>query len=241
MKINVVIKLLISLSLILTMRVTSTVQAEDIKVSEHPNLSTISFESRTQQITIFSTNVDSFETSLNYNSDGFSGTLNKQGNPTVVSGELKPAQTITAPTHSCGSSIPGKYVANGNWVPTGPEISCPWEKTAKVQDVTITLTRTYETSSKICPSPNKSKANYACTMSWVYYYDGSITLPASDTRNYAQVYSGTVTKPVEKIAKYTYTYNSSGQLTDILFKSGKKISYEYDKNGNLKKTTVVNP
>lgn len=43
------------------------------------------------------------------------------------------------------------------------------------------------------------------------------------------------------IEKYTYVYNSSGQLTSILYESGKKISYEYDKNGNLKKTTVVNP
>ena len=42
------------------------------------------------------------------------------------------------------------------------------------------------------------------------------------------------------IEKYSYIYNSSGQLTGILFESGKKISYEYDKNGNLKKTTVVN-
>ncbi|PJN61863.1 hypothetical protein PAEAM_14250 [Paenibacillus sp. GM1FR] len=44
-----------------------------------------------------------------------------------------------------------------------------------------------------------------------------------------------------KTEKYSYIYNFSGQLTDILFESGKKISYEYDKNGNLKKTTVVNP
>ncbi|MEK4527885.1 hypothetical protein CXK86_07445 [Paenibacillus sp. BGI2013] len=43
------------------------------------------------------------------------------------------------------------------------------------------------------------------------------------------------------IEKYSYSYNSAGQLTGILFGSGKKISYEYDKNGNLKKTTVVNP
>ncbi|MDT0123942.1 fibronectin type III domain-containing protein [Paenibacillus sp. RRE4] len=43
------------------------------------------------------------------------------------------------------------------------------------------------------------------------------------------------------IGKYTYVYNSSGQLTSIIYESGKRISYEYDKNGNLKKTTVVNP
>ncbi|WP_308722797.1 RCC1 domain-containing protein [Paenibacillus polysaccharolyticus] len=43
------------------------------------------------------------------------------------------------------------------------------------------------------------------------------------------------------IEKYTYVYNSSGQLTSIIYESGKRISYEYDKNGNLKKTTVVNP
>ncbi|NMI06186.1 hypothetical protein HF638_19590 [Paenibacillus sp. SZ31] len=43
------------------------------------------------------------------------------------------------------------------------------------------------------------------------------------------------------IEKYSYIYNSSGQLTSILYESGKKITYEYDKNGNLKKTTVVNP
>lgn len=127
-----------------------------------------------------------------------------------------------------------EWVEQRNWVQTGQEISCPWENTATVEGATITFTRSYETSSWICPSPNKSKANYACTMSWVYYYDGSITLPASDTRNYVQVYSGTVIKPVQKIA-YTYAYNSSGQLTSILFESDKKISYAYDKNGSLKK------
>ncbi|PQP80456.1 hypothetical protein C0Q44_27120 [Paenibacillus sp. PCH8] len=43
------------------------------------------------------------------------------------------------------------------------------------------------------------------------------------------------------IEKYSYIYNSSEQLMSILFESGKKISYEYDKNGNLKKTTIVKP
>ncbi|MBB6021432.1 YD repeat-containing protein [Paenibacillus sp. JGP012] len=51
--------------------------------------------------------------------------------------------------------------------------------------------------------------------------------------------SNTVKK--KGIEKYTYVYNSSGQLMSILYESGKKITYEYDKNGNLKKTTVVNP
>ncbi|PYE49290.1 hypothetical protein HUB98_03715 [Paenibacillus barcinonensis] len=45
----------------------------------------------------------------------------------------------------------------------------------------------------------------------------------------------------KKQQKYVYTYNSSGQLLSIQYESGKKIIYEYDKNGNLKKIIITNP
>ncbi|PKQ89275.1 hypothetical protein CXK86_19690 [Paenibacillus sp. BGI2013] len=53
--------------------------------------------------------------------------------------------------------------------------------------------------------------------------------------------SETVTKKPVKKEKSSYVYNSSGQLKSIMYESGKIVNYEYDKNGNLKKTTVVNP
>ncbi len=53
--------------------------------------------------------------------------------------------------------------------------------------------------------------------------------------------SETVTKKPLRKQKFSYVYNSSGQLKSIVYESGKIIQYEYDRNGNLKKTTVVNP
>ncbi|MBU9709166.1 fibronectin type III domain-containing protein [Paenibacillus sp. AK121] len=41
--------------------------------------------------------------------------------------------------------------------------------------------------------------------------------------------------------QYTYVYNTTGRLISIIYESGKKIVYTYDKNGNLTKTTIVNP
>jgi hypothetical protein len=51
--------------------------------------------------------------------------------------------------------------------------------------------------------------------------------------------SVSISKEPAKLRKYIY--NASGQLKSILYESGKEILYEYDKNGNLKKTSVVNP
>ncbi|PJN57801.1 hypothetical protein PAEAM_39080 [Paenibacillus sp. GM1FR] len=45
----------------------------------------------------------------------------------------------------------------------------------------------------------------------------------------------------KKKQKYSFTYNSAGQLISIIYDSGKKIVYEYDKNGNLKKLNIINP
>ncbi|PQP80797.1 hypothetical protein C0Q44_26600 [Paenibacillus sp. PCH8] len=51
--------------------------------------------------------------------------------------------------------------------------------------------------------------------------------------------SNSVKKKISQ--KYTYMYNASGQLTSIVFDTGKKIIYQYDSNGNLIKTTILNP
>ncbi|WP_339783495.1 hypothetical protein NSQ38_19030 [Paenibacillus sp. FSL R7-0313] len=51
--------------------------------------------------------------------------------------------------------------------------------------------------------------------------------------------SNTVIK--KKKQKYSYTYNSTGQLVSVIYESGKKIIYEYDKNGNLKKINIIDP
>ncbi|WP_153977327.1 RHS repeat-associated core domain-containing protein [Paenibacillus xylanilyticus] len=140
-------------------------------------------------------NQDNFPTSLAYNEGGFIGTLSKYGSSKVVSGQYTPAQTITAPQQTCTNEIAGKYDSKGNWVQTGTESPCPQTKTATVQGKTITLTRTSVTNTKACPSPNKAGANYPCTKSWTAYYNGSVIIPASDTRSYSQAYAGTVEKP----------------------------------------------
>lgn len=140
-------------------------------------------------------NQDSFPASLAYNEGGFIGTLSKSGSAKVVSGQYTPAQTITAPQQTCINSIAGKYDSKGIWVQTGTESPCPQTKTATVQGKTITLTRTSVTNTKACPSPNTAGANYPCTKSWTAYYNGSVTIPASDTRSYSQTYAGTVEKP----------------------------------------------
>lgn len=174
---------------------TYATEAEAKQAAKQPIVYPVPAESRTEQTTRYSTNASSFASSVSYNNGVFSGTLNKQGSPSVVSGEYKPARTITAPTQTCVNSIPGKYDAKGNWVQTGSESPCPQTKTATVQGQTITLTRSSVTNTKACPSPNKSVANFVCTKSWEAKYDGSVSIPSSDTRNYSQLYSGTVIKP----------------------------------------------
>ncbi|WP_339783493.1 polymorphic toxin-type HINT domain-containing protein [Paenibacillus sp. FSL R7-0313] len=140
-------------------------------------------------------NQDNFPATMAYNEGGFIGTLNKSGSAKVISGQHTPAQTITAPQQTCINEIAGKYDAKGNWVQTGTGSPCPEIKTATVQGKTITLTRTSVTNTKACLSPNKAGANYPCTKSWTAYYNGSVTIPASDTRSYSQSYAGTVVKP----------------------------------------------
>ncbi|PKQ89273.1 type IV secretion protein Rhs [Paenibacillus sp. BGI2013] len=140
-------------------------------------------------------NQDNFPTTMAYNEGGFIGTLNKSGSAKVISGQYTPAQTITAPQQTCINEISGKYDSKGNWVQTGAGSPCPDTKTATVQGKTITLTRTSVTNTKACLSPNKAGANYPCTKSWTAYYNGSVTIPASDTRSYSQSYAGTVEKP----------------------------------------------
>ncbi|PJN61864.1 tRNA3(Ser)-specific nuclease WapA precursor [Paenibacillus sp. GM1FR] len=174
---------------------TYTTEAEAKQVASQRIVYYTAPESRTEQTIKYAASTSNLPSSVDYNSGGFSGTLNKQGGPTVVSGEYKPARTITAPTQSCVNSIPGKYDAKGVWVQTGSESPCPQTKTATVQGQTITLTRSSVTNTKACPSPNKSVANYVCTKTWEAKYDGSVTIPASDTRSYSQTYAGTVTKP----------------------------------------------
>lgn len=190
---------------------TYTTEAEAKQVASQRIVYFTPPESRTEQTIKYAASTNSFPTSVDYNSGGFSGTLNKQGGPTVVSGEYKPARTITAPTQTCVNSIPGKYDAKGNWVQTGSESPCPQTKTATVQGQTITLTRSSVTNTKACPSPDKSVANYICTKSWEAKYDGSVTIPASDTRSYSQTYLGTVTKPGSYSSRRYESWVSLGQ------------------------------
>ncbi|CAM3317572.1 type IV secretion protein Rhs [Paenibacillus taichungensis] len=151
-------------------------------------------ESRIEQQTR-SGSMSSLPTSLNYSQGGYSGTLNKSGSAQVISGQYQPARTINAPTQTCTNSIPGKYDAKGNWTQTGTGSPCPETKTATVEGKTITLTRSSVTPTKTCPSPNNSvTANSICTKSWEARYDGSVSVPASDTRIYSQTYSGNVVK-----------------------------------------------
>ncbi|MFX3646855.1 MAG: polymorphic toxin-type HINT domain-containing protein [Paenibacillus sp.] len=151
-------------------------------------------ESRIEQQTR-SGSLSSLPTSLNYSQGGYSGTLNKSGSAQVISGQYQPARTINAPTQTCTNSIPGKYDAKGNWTQTSSGSPCPETKTATVEGKTITLTRSSVTATKACPSPDKSVANYVCTKTWEARYDGSVSVPASDTRIYSQTYSGNVVKP----------------------------------------------
>ena len=190
---------------------TYTTEAEAKQVASQRIVYFTPPESRTEQTIKYAANTNSFPSSVNYNSGDFSGTLSKQGGPTVVSGEYKPARTVTAPTQTCVNSIPGKYDAKGNWVQTGSESPCPQTKTATVQGQTITLTRSSVTNTKACPTPNKSVANYICTKTWEAKYDGSVTIPASDTRNYSQTYLGTVTKPGSYSSRRYENWVSLGQ------------------------------
>ncbi|SEL29478.1 RHS repeat-associated core domain-containing protein [Paenibacillus sp. OK003] len=151
-------------------------------------------ESRTEQQTR-SGSLSSLPSSISYNQGGFSGTLNKSGSAQVISGQYQPARTITAPTQTCTNSIPGKYDSKGVWTQTGSGSPCPDTKTATVEGKTITLTRSSVTATKACPSPDKSVANYVCTKSWEARYNGSVSIPESDTRIYSQSYVGSVVKP----------------------------------------------
>ncbi|PQP80798.1 hypothetical protein C0Q44_26605 [Paenibacillus sp. PCH8] len=92
---------------------TYTTEAEAKQVASQRIVYFTAPESRTEQTIKYAASTNSLPSSVDYNSGGFSGTLNKQGGPTVVSGEYKPARTITAPTQSCVNSIPGKYDAKG--------------------------------------------------------------------------------------------------------------------------------
>ncbi|MFJ2043903.1 RHS repeat-associated core domain-containing protein [Paenibacillus taichungensis] len=151
-------------------------------------------ESRTEQQTR-SGSLSSLPSSISYNQGGFSGTLNKSGSAQVISGQYQPARTITAPTQTCTNSIPGKYDSKGVWTQTGSGSPCPDTKTATVEGKTITLTRSSVTATKACPSPDKSVANYVCTKTWEARYNGSVSIPESDTRVYSQSYVGSVVKP----------------------------------------------
>ncbi|PJN53023.1 tRNA3(Ser)-specific nuclease WapA precursor [Paenibacillus sp. GM1FR] len=151
-------------------------------------------ESRTEQQTR-SGSLSSLPSSISYNQGGFSGTLNKSGSAQVISGQYQPARTITAPTQTCTNSIPGKYDSKGVWTQTGSGSPCPDTKTATVEGKTITLTRSSVTATKACPSPDKSVANYVCTKTWEARYNGSVSVPESDTRVYSQSYVGSVVKP----------------------------------------------
>ncbi|WP_413409359.1 hypothetical protein [Paenibacillus amylolyticus] len=151
-------------------------------------------ESRTEQQTR-SGGLSSLPSSISYNQGGFSGTLNRSGSAQVISGQYQPARTITAPTQTCTNSIPGKYDSKGVWAQTGSGSPCPDTKTATVEGKTITLTRSSVTATKACPSPNKSVANYVCTKTWEARYNGSVSIPESDTRVYSQSYIGSVVKP----------------------------------------------
>ncbi|WP_170315030.1 polymorphic toxin-type HINT domain-containing protein [Saccharibacillus brassicae] len=140
-------------------------------------------------------NQNNFSSSLFYNANEFSGTLTRSGNAQVVSGEYRPAQTIAASQQTCTNSIEGKYDARGNWVQTGSDSPCSQTKTTMIQGHTVTLNRSSVINTKSCPSPNRASKNYQCTKKWVATYDGSVHIPASDTRSYSQLYTGTVTKP----------------------------------------------
>nr|WP_154983725.1 polymorphic toxin-type HINT domain-containing protein [Paenibacillus xylanexedens] len=173
---------------------TYTTEAEARKAASTQILLWNPSESRTEQQTR-SGSLSSLPSSISYNSGGFSGTLNKSGSAQVISGQYQPARTITAPTQTCTNSIPGKYDSKGVWTQTGSGSPCPDTKTATVEGKTITLTRSSVTATKACPSPDKSVANYVCTKSWEARYNGSVSIPESDTRIYSQSYIGSVVKP----------------------------------------------
>ncbi|PYE49289.1 type IV secretion protein Rhs [Paenibacillus barcinonensis] len=193
-----------------------TTEAEARKAASTQILLWNPAESRTEQQTRSGT-LSSLPSSISYSQGGFSGTLNKSGTVQVISGQYQPARTITAPTQTCTNSIAGKYDSKGNWIQTNAGTPCPETKTVTVEGKTITLTRTSVTATKACPSPNKSAtANSICTKSWEARYDGSVSIPESDTRVYSQSYSGNVVKPGQysserydswtKASPYTYRY-----------------------------------
>ncbi|MEJ8304782.1 RHS repeat-associated core domain-containing protein [Saccharibacillus sacchari] len=173
---------------------TYTTQSEAVKSASDRIVYYTPPQSNFAQQTRYSSQ-NSFPSSISHSEGDFSGTLTKSGSSQVSSGQYTPAKTITAPQQTCTNSIPGKYDANGKWVQTGSESACAQTKMATVQGYAITLNRTSTTNTKACPSPNIASKNYQCTKTWVATYEGSITIPASDTRNYSQLYTGTITKP----------------------------------------------
>ena len=133
-------------------------------------------------------NPASLPASLSYNSGGYSGTLNKSGNATVINGS--PAGDVIARR---------KGVSRDGWLTVASSV--PMESYWEINTSTESGTLYKDPGSQDWDT--KEVDGERLYRAYAYY---SGTLTKSDTRVWKQNYSGSVTKPAEDTRTYAYYY-----------------------------------
>ncbi|KOC50000.1 hypothetical protein [Clostridium botulinum] len=126
----------------------------------------------------------SFESSMSYSQDGYSGRLYKSGQPYLISGQYTPSLTKKVTRHQTGIAI--KYVKGV------PDRAIP--PTMYYSEDGYSGRLTYSRLGDTVIEKNEDCILNEVTGTFYFdaYYEGEVTKPPSDTRLYKQDYSGTI-------------------------------------------------
>ncbi|WP_205590254.1 Ig-like domain-containing protein [Brevibacillus laterosporus] len=167
--------------------------------------------SQTKVVTTSKTSAsNSFPSSTSYNSDGFSGTLYKDGSPTQALISSTPGRTKTVSTERNVTSPGGNSCEEAyNYVVNALPNSISYNQDG--------YSGTLQLSSRSIGTC-KRRVDYR----WIDatgYYSGTVSEPSTNVYNYTQNYRGSVTKPGSDSRTYSYYYRY-------------EVTIEYSDNSN---------
>jgi hypothetical protein len=181
-------------------------------------------------------NKNDFPSTRTYNENGYSGTLTKNGSPSVISGSLTPSDTKfvteqTNPSYNSGGYVGAlsKYVYSGSlsYVQDYSDIIYRSDIYPKLGDIHYINGKTYKVTGYGDGTTQLMAIKEVDTR--VYRYQGNVTRPESDTRQWQQSYSGSVTKPA--VIRYQGTvYYPDTRTYDYYYKY--TVTFDYIDNAN---------
>jgi hypothetical protein len=208
-----------------TGNVSFTVNGNDVTVNvsngAYTRYTTTSYTPSRVQTDYRTSSIDSFVSSISYNSGGYSGTLNKNGSSYVTSGSYTPAQSKTGYAYGGQTGCADWIWTSSGWSSGGTYFPSPGSVSYNQDGYSGTLSNTrvmpgaYGSAKPSYNGTSFGQTATTCTGYREIEYSGTVTKPSSDTRVWRQDYSGTVYGATEFTNTYYYEYTANVEYEEF--------------------------